>query len=558
MNISDNSYNISARNMNLTAPTGNSGVSSGGTVQAPDGEMSANAQISQVSEGQLFHGKILDITNHDVQIALDNSKTLLAHMAESVNLNIGDSLTFLVKENDGANVVIRPFLENQSAMKDNAIFKALDMNNISPTEKNYRIAETLMQQGMPVDKASMQKVMQQTYRYPEASIDTLISLNKLGIPVNDANIGEYSAYLANTHQLVASLDTLTAGVMDFSAETMDSMLASASTIEEVLTFQETMTGIFSDEQDIASMKMENAVDMMQEAGQGEQMAQVSAEVAEFSDGMFQSGNASTRALLEALGEQGVSQSQMQQLVLDSKTPFQLINNMNRLFQNQGELGKEQLIHFFQSDGYKEFFREALKQKFSIDAEKMEEPKEIDDLYKSIYEKAGKLLNTFSDAGGKAGQQMNETAKGMQERLDFIQNLNQMYTYAQIPVHLSEQNMNSELFVYMNKRSIKSAKEDVSALLHLDMEHLGATDVHVSLSGNVVHTRFYVEDEISAKIIDEHMSMLELAIGENGYSLVNETVTREKTPDISQNMVVHDMLGQDMERSVKRYSFDVRM
>lgn len=556
MNISDSSYNISSRNVNITPSAGGNGTAAGTSVQSAGGEASANAQISQVAVGQLFHGRILDITNHDVQIALDNSRTLLAHMAESVNLNIGDSLTFMIKENDGANVVIRPFMESQSTMKDNAIFKALDMNNISTTEKNYQIAETLMRQGMPVDKASMQKIMQQTYRYPDASVDTLVSLNKLGIPVNEASIGQYNDYLANTHQLAGTVDTLTTGVLDFSAETLDSMMNTAATVEDVFAFQEALTGIFSDAPDFASISTDNFAGMLREAGQGEQAAQELPDAGQLPDGTKLPDKMQT--LLDSLAEHGVPDQHIRQLASDSETPFQLLNNINRLLQNQGELGKEQLVRFFQSDGYKDFFREALKQKFSLDAEKMEEPKEIDALYKGMYDKANKLLNTFSDTGSKAGQQMQEAAKGMQERLDFIQNLNNMYAYAQIPVRLSEQNMNSELFVYMNKRSMKSAKEDVSALLHLDMEHLGPTDVHVSLSGNVVHTRFYVEDAASAKIIDDHMSMLEQAIHDNGYSLVNETITREPTLALSQNMVVHDMLGQDLERSVKRYSFDVRM
>lgn len=556
MNISDNSYSISSRNPNIAAPAGGNGPAAGTAVQSTGGEVSANAQISQVSEGQLFHGRILDITNHDVQIALDNSKTLLAHMAESINLNIGDSLTFMIKENDGTNVVIRPFMESQSTMKDNAIFKALDMNNISPTEKNYQIAETLMRQGMPVDKASMQKIMQQTYRYPNAAIDTLVSLNKLGIPVNEASIGQYHDYLANTHQLACTADTLSAGVPDFSVETLDSMMNTAATAEDVLAFQETLTGIFSDAPDTASINTDHIAEMLRETGQGEQVTPKFPDTGQLPDGTQLPDKMQT--LLDSLAEHGVSDKHIKQLVKDSETPLQLLNNINRLLQNQGEIGKEQLIRLFQSDGYKDFFREAIKQKFALDAEKMEDPKEIDALYKGMYDKTNKLLSAFSDTGGKAGRQMQETARGMQERLDFIQNLNNMYAYAQIPVRLSERNMNSELFVYMNKRSMKSAKEDVSALLHLDMEHLGPTDVHVSLSGNVVHTRFYVEDETSAKIIDDHMSMLEQAIHDNGYSLVNETITREPTLALSQNMVVHDMLGQDMERSVKRYSFDVRM
>ena len=84
----------------------------------------------------------------------------------------------------------------------------------------------------------------------------------------------------------------------------------------------------------------------------------------------------------------------------------------------------------------------------------------------------------------------------------IRNLNNMYAYAQIPFRTDTNEANSELFVYMNKKKMNEVKDNISALLHLDMKFLGPTDVHVSLRGNNVHTKFYVEDEESAKIIDE--------------------------------------------------------
>ena len=129
----------------------------------------------------------------------------------------------------------------------------------------------------------------------------------------------------------------------------------------------------------------------------------------------------------------------------------------------------------------------------------------------------------------------------------------------MPVRLDGRDQNADFFVYMNKKRLQEKREDVSALLHLDMDYLGPTDVHVSLRGTVVHTKFYVEDEKSAKLIDEHMTMLEQAIAENGFSLTNEVIMREPSlhADNEKNAVIREMFEDDMEKSIKRYSFDVR-
>lgn len=585
MNISDSTinFNISTNN-SASIKVSSPNISEGGTV-------TANAQISMSKEGQIFNGKILDITNNKVSIMLDNNKTLFAQMTDAVNMNIGDSLTFMIKENNGTNVLIKPYGDGAQNMKDNAIFKILDANGISPTDKNYQIAEGLMKSNMPVDKASMQRIMQQSYKFSDASIDTLINLNKHGIPVNEANISQYEAYMSNTHQLTQDISTLSDSIVNFNKEAVGNILNQMGITNEAASTQllEINTNILSTFSDTYDMPNISLTDITNDINLNENVTQVNSFInntANNANNINNTNNLSNvdlipelSAQIEVLAEKtninpvelenlvkelkhsGIS-DQIINIVIDkSETPVQLLNNLNEVLKNSNELNisSESIKELLSSDSYNNILSEAVKDKFTLKPKDMENPKELDDLYKSMYDKTNKLMEAFSSSTNSgAGENMSQAAKSMQERIDFMQNLNNMFAYAQIPVKMDSTQMNSDLYVYMNKRNIKSSKEDVSALLHLDMDHLGATDVHVSLHGTNVHTRFYVEDEISAKIIDEHMSMLEKAIAENGFNLTNEVITREPTLATGPNMAIKEMLGDDLEKSVKRYSFDVRM
>ncbi len=586
MNISDSTinFNISTNNASIKVSTPN--VTEGGTV-------TANAQISMAKEGQIFNGKILDITNNKVSIMLDNSKTLYAQMTDAVNMNIGDSLTFMIKENSGSNVLIKPYGDGVQNMKDNAIFKILDANSISPTDKNYQIAEGLMNNNMPVDKGSMQRIMQQSYKFPDASIDTLINLNKLGIAVNEANISQYEAYMTNSHQLANDINVLSESIVNFSKESVGQILNQmgvtsdyasmqisdintnilqalsdtfdASNINISETIQDSQATITFEEQDgynvsknINVQNMEDGTDILLDKSMLTKEQFVSMD------------NLATKLSLDAdnikgiitdLKNSGVGDNVVNVILEKTETPIQFLNNINEVVNNAEnlKLSLDNLNDILTGDSYNNVLSEAIKDKFSLKPKDMENPTEIDDLYKNMYDKTNKLMEAFAgEANSGAGENMSQAAKSMQQRIDFMQNINNMFAYAQLPVKLDQNQMNSDLYVYMNKRNIKSNKEDVSALLHLDMDHLGATDVHVSLHGSNVHTRFYVEDEISAKIIDEHMTMLEKAINENGFNLTNEVITREPALATEHNMAVKEMLGNDLEKSVKRYSFDVRM
>ena len=594
MNIADAGINM---NNNIRINQGQAAAQTGqvteGQQTASTGEVSGNAIISQASEGQAFNGTILDITNDKVSIMLDNNTTLNARMAEAVNMNIGDTLSFLVKENNGESVFIKPFNNDANLMKDNAILNILEHNNFSPSEKNYQIAESLMNNNMPVDKGSMQRIMQQSYKYPDASIDTLVSLNKLGLPVNETSISQYNDYMSNSHQLYNDIRNINNSIMEFSTETImnmgkaDNISAPNDTIMQVLDFNNTLLGALSDAEDIANVEVNEALtgdigEAGAEIGVTEADNLISAQINanNLTDNSVEettilsenqqmvenenlsptiSQNVSEAAakldmkpedlnnLLNNMSKLGLNEKVVNEIVDKSETPLQLLNNINKAVseqfkENPDAFNMNEIKQFFASEDYNKVLSGGISKKLTLDTS----------------EKTDKLMNAFSGNTSNSGKNMSETAKNMQQRIDFMQDINNMYAYAQIPFRTEGNEANSELFVYMNKKKMQEAKENVSALLHLDMKLLGPTEVHVSLHGNNVHTKFYVEDEESARIIDEHMTMLEQAIKETGHTLSNEVITREPALALPENMVTHEMFGDDMEKSVKRYSFDVRM
>ena len=65
----------------------------------------------------------------------------------------------------------------------------------------------------------------------------------------------------------------------------------------------------------------------------------------------------------------------------------------------------------------------------------------------------------------------------------------------------------ELFVYTNKKNLARKDGQVSALLHLDMEHLGPLDVYVALKDTKVSTKFYVQNDAILDYLEANMDVL---------------------------------------------------
>ena len=529
---------------------------------------SGNVALAQAEQGQTFTGQIVDVNGSQVTIQMEGNLMLQARMSETVNLNMGDTIAFLVKENSGNTVMIQPLASDLQAMKNQTIFDLLEKNQLSPSDKNYQIAETLLNENMPVDRASMQKVLQQAYRYPDASIQTLVSMNKMQLPVTEQTIAGFEQYQTNQHVMMQALSGMTEEITAYMSEPdgMREMLQVLSDAQDLSVLnadamlqeleQTTGDALFAQGQINAGMELQ-ATDMT-----GNPLVLSAEQVSAFAE-KFGMTEEQLTDLTKQLQDMHFDAQTIQTLYTQSDTTMQLVNHLQALVAGAADksmIDAETMKAFFMSDGMKELLEAAVKEKFTLNPEKMQYPQEVSDLYKGIYEKMERLMQQMSGHTGSSGQQLSESAKGMQERIDFLQNLSNLFPYAQIPVRMEGGDRNADLFVYMNKKRMQEKKEDVSALLHLDMEYLGPTDVHVSLRGTMVHTKFYVEDEESAKIIDAHMTQLEQAIAENGYSLTNEVIMREPAlhPDTEKNAVVKEMFGDDIEKSVKRYSFDVRM
>ena len=539
---------------------------------------SGNAALAQAQEGQTFTGRIIDVNGSQVTIRMDGNLMLQARMAEAMNLNMGDTIAFLVKDNSGSTVMIQPLASDMQAMKDQTLFDLLEKNQLSPSEKNYQIAETLINQNMPVDRASMQKVLQQAYKYPDPPIQTLVAMNKMQLPVTEQTIAGFEQYQTNQHAMMQALSGMTEELTAYMSEpdSMREMLQVLSDAQDLPVLDadamlhelERTTGdvLFTQGQVSAGEQLQ-FTDMIgnSSALSAEQLSLEplsSEQLSEFSE-KFNMTEEQLTNLTKQLQDMHFDVKTIQTLFAQSDTTMQLANHLQALVAgatDKSMIDAEMMKEFFTSDGMKELLEAAVKEKFTLNPEKMENPQEVSDLYKGIYDKMDRLMQQMSGHANSSGEHLSESAKGMQERIDFLQNLSNLFPYAQIPVRMEGRDGNADLFVYMNKKRMQEKKEDVSALLHLDMEYLGPTDVHVSLRGTMVHTKFYVEDEESAKIIDAHMTQLEQAIAENGYSLTNEVIMREPTlhPETEKNAVVKEMFGDDIEKSVKRYSFDVRM
>ncbi len=227
--------------------------------------------------------------------------------------------------------------------------------------------------------------------------------------------------------------------------------------------------------------------------------------------------------------------------------------MKSLSEHLSEKNSSLSRNIFSNDGYKDLVNNLTQQQWMLETTDVEDADKV----KQLYERLNKNMNQLQEAVKDIAKIENQVTKAVDEiksNIEFMNQVNQNFAYVQLPIRMSRQNANSELYVYKNKR-IKSDDEEISAFLHFDMDHLGSTDISVKLLNKKVDTKFYMEDESSYELIMNNVEILQKKLENKGYNCNISVENDAKNVNLVEDFLKHDSKGNTSPLS--RYSFDVR-
>lgn len=204
------------------------------------------------------------------------------------------------------------------------------------------------------------------------------------------------------------------------------------------------------------------------------------------------------------------------------------------------------------------FQNMVKQQFlsgwTVSPEQMKEEHALDEVYGRM-SRQFEALSTFSEhvLGKNVFAEMSNTASDMSHNLDFMKMMNETFQYIQLPLKLQNQNTHGDLYVMTRKEALRKNPDNLKVLLHLDMDHLGTLDIHISKENFSVSTRFFVSTQETKDLLERNIELLHEAINDQGYSFTSELSLKEKDIDVVKDFIAADAPVGDF----KRYNFDLR-
>lgn len=527
-------------------------------------QTSANVAILELKPGEHFEGEIASVGGDEVVLKLANGQFLSARLEGDVQLAIGQLLAFQVQSNQNSKLVLKPVYIDQMQVKVGE--SALRTAGVAINEKNMQMVSSMIENGLSIDKNNIQMVYRQILQNPHQNIETIMQLNKLELPVNQANINQMESYQNMTYQIESAVDNISEEISNI----LEGLINNDLNQTAYRTFSnEEITG------GVANGKIANEipeeVHPVANGVQGAENISVDNEIKQHMD-IPKSVIQVLKELVMVLDEsveplENQSKSDAPNISPENgqlpKTVMQTdASNVERLEDNKvdlkevlGKMAKDELsfsdLHdlitkgklnqlpgdelktLFASKEWKRFLHRNIQNNWSIEPEEVAEKDKVEQLYRKIQKQAAQMSEVLDEAV-KGLDMKPKAVQSLQQNLNFMNQVNQIFQYVQLPVKLNNGQTHGDLYVYTNKKNLSQREGTVTAFLHLDMEHLGSVDAHVALEieKNRLQIKFEVEDQ-EVLLILQHLPELNSKLEGLGYKVKTSASVKEQGKSFAQ-------------------------
>lgn len=592
LNFSGLFQNQNLANQNIT----NQNISNSGHSGAVPNDLDSGALVSSNSSraimnmmpGSNISGQVFSVENGNVTIQLADESVITAALKGNVTLDPGSQVSFFVASNFNHQVTLSPLFTN-FMVSSPSVEKALQAASLPINESSVSMVTQMMEQGMGIDKGSLQAMYRSVVSNPNLDSGMIVRLSQMNLAINEMNAESLRSYEMMNHQLLGSIQDIIKDFSDiFSGISKQNISSTVSLFSQMVTLlsdmeEETANSITDSGKEIiskdASGSMQQMDSVVQQANASDSLDQsllrdVFKQIIEhlkdpsilnhqqedgkmadgklieniLSDGKPVDGNLSGGKTMDGSLDEQINRLLQTLGKTENQSAKDVLKLVSDLLQN-----KQLDAKILSEPSIGKLLQNKLEEQWLLKPEEVANKDRMESFYEQLRLQTSKLAQLAEAVLGKEASLTQKTNQ-LSQNIDFMNQLNQTFAYVQIPLKMSGSNANGDLYVYTNKKNLASEDGSVSAYLHLDMEHLGSVDCYVTMQNEKVSTNFKVQDDSILDFLEQNIALLNERLEKRGYTLQATVSVKEEETSVIQEM--EKQLGQGSV-PISKVSFDAR-
>lgn len=563
-----------------------------------DNSENSSASLNTVS------GEVVEKNGDSIKLRLSNDVLLEAKLSGNVNVSVGQKLSFEVSKSANNQISLRPLYSNLSS--ESGIVAALKNAGLPINDLTISMTDKMMQEGMNVGKNALTNMFRDVSMHRNVSAETVVQINKLNMPVTDQNLTQFENYRNFEHRITSDIMSLADEITNVFDADFDLFgnenINSGKVTDNIEVFNQVLDIASDDSEGIAVGR--NISESLNEINE------LLAQIRNLSDndltntGVIQNNSSTTETVenflenpadsetnvtssdaFKTLKEVAVLLSDEVSSQAESEVEGDLISSdkqsdvstlKNEIISILSKEGNEQLPEglnnardlilklkdnvnkLVKSDDFKNLIKDSIKDKLALEPKEVAKDGKIEELYEKIRNTSNKVIDLMETVG-KQDSLGAKAAQNLNNNIDFMNRLNEFVNYVQLPLKMAGENAHGDLCVYTKKKNLNNNDGNYSALLHLDMEHLGPMDIYVTMRNHTkVNTNFYLESEELLDFIESHIDELTNRLKQKGYEtgvMVSKKDSGNFPSPITDEFTKNE--EGNVDGIVSRLSFDVR-
>lgn len=553
-------------------------------------------------EGETLKGVVSDVHGNEITISLDDGTSFTGHLPEASMYSIGQKAAFLITSLDNGTIYMKAMSSAYLLGMEDTIEQALEEAGLPKSPRNLDIVRSLLENKQSISRESINSFMQLCSRYPNADVGNVITMYRLGFSMDEASVTQFDTYQNQQHQLLSRMNSLTDSLTDLLSElSQENISVARYAAGELLSTALGSTPSLEEFQLAAGKTLEQAAEADSDAGTESVTSSDSPELSEETLSSQETPSAeeadsnnplsrmrqlfsnitdkvNTNLTSSTAGEEtGFIQEQSghiltaaeRESLADLLSKFTDSDKLTTDLRNGSATARELLgaIHsalpklsdpiireLFANPSLGKLIKGQFLSNWTISPEGLKESNGMDSLYHKISSELDDLMHLSQMfATRPSGESAVNTTTDMQQNLQFMKTLNEQFAYMQLPLKLSSENAHGDLYVMTKKEALRKSKDNLKVLLHLEMDHLGPLDIHITKERTNITAKFFVTKDDALRLLEKNAGLLKDALNEQGYSFSSEFAEKKKDIDL-----VHDFIETEAPvGNITRYNFDLR-
>lgn len=558
-------------------------------------------------EGQTLKGVVSDVHSDQITLVMEDGTAFTGRLPDAGQYSIGQKAAFKIVSLDQNTIYMKAVSTSYLLDMEDTIDQALEEAGLPKSARNSDVVRSLLMNQQSISRENLLSSIRLCATYPDADVNSVITLRRLGLPLTPENLAQFEQYENNDHSLLDHFAQITDSIGDLmnaigtqvprlSGQTAGQLLnlaLSSSLTPEEQALKEAQAAASEAQTEAAAQEGEGS-----DAPETAEKAPANAADAALSEGtevssspfsrmkqIFSSLTDGASAAKAALSETGLAKDYkvpfiheqvgfslspeereaFHSFLSDLPLPEELTTSLQEgtlttrdfltaVRQTLPRMSSEQAAGLLSSPAFQRLVKDQFLSNWTLSPEKLKQKGAVEELYQQISSQVDKLSHFSQDVFGKnLFENLQQQTTQTSQNLNFMKLLNDTYQYVQLPVKLQQQNAHGDLYVMTRKESLRRHPDSLKALLHLDMDHLGSLDIHIIRENTSITTKFFVDEKDTLQLLEKNINLLQDALNEQGFSFSSEFSMKEKDFDL-----VNDFMNAEAPvGTIARYNFDLR-